>query len=151
MNKSSLAEAMYSPVWLKLIVLTGHLRKLNKWQESIILQYINKSSHCVMQCCKSRKEERRKQNRRINQTKTYSSFVNVRTQSICDISHKLTNESALPTAKYLLIVTSHLSFPITNCRRSFHNKWSKQLKVWNHEFLNNRNHECIFHGRVVHS
>lgn len=27
MNKSSLAEAMYSPVWLKLIVLTGHLRK----------------------------------------------------------------------------------------------------------------------------
>lgn len=27
MNKSSLAEAMYSPVWLKLIVLTGHLKK----------------------------------------------------------------------------------------------------------------------------
>ena len=33
--------------------------------------------------------------------KTHSSFVNVRTQSISDISHRLTKESALPTAKYL--------------------------------------------------
>jgi hypothetical protein len=36
-----------------------------------------------------------------NQGKTHSSFVNVRTQSISDISQRLTKESALPTAKYL--------------------------------------------------
>jgi len=33
--------------------------------------------------------------------KTYSSFVKVRTQSISEITHKLTRESALPTAKCL--------------------------------------------------
>lgn len=33
---------------------------------------------------------------------THSSFVKVRTQSISEISHRLTSESALPTAKYLL-------------------------------------------------
>lgn len=40
----------------------------------------------------------------IPQWKTHSSFVNVRTQSISDIPQRLTKESALPTAKYLVIV-----------------------------------------------
>lgn len=31
MKRSSLAEAIYSPVWLKLIVLTGHLKKGTDW------------------------------------------------------------------------------------------------------------------------
>lgn len=42
---------------------------------------------------------------------TYSSFVNVRTQSISFISQRLTNESALPTAKYLC---KEKEFPATS-------------------------------------
>ena len=89
MKRSSLAEAIYSPVWLKLIVLTGHLKKGTDW----LVSY--KDPHDWSKSVYRGKE------RGGMKMKTYSSFVNVLTQSISEISHKLTKESALPTAKFL--------------------------------------------------
>jgi len=44
-------------------------------------------------------QEENKSNMKLR--KTYSSFVKVGMQSISKISHRLTRESTLPTAKYL--------------------------------------------------
>lgn len=84
---SSLADAIYSPVWLKLIVLTGHLEKIRVIN--------NKSRHVKLWIFQ--KVDRRN----VEGTWFYSNLVNVLTQSISDTSQRLTSESALPTAKYL--------------------------------------------------
>lgn len=48
MNKSSLAEAIKSPVWLKLIVRTGHLRNITfQISRKINTKYISKNNSWI--------------------------------------------------------------------------------------------------------
>lgn len=63
--------------------------------------HIDYVSQAISHCRRRIKENHLRVNELEHYKKTYSSFVNVRTQSISERSQRLTNESALPTAKYL--------------------------------------------------
>lgn len=81
--------------------------------------------------------------KRIQTKRTsYSSFVKVRTQSISEISQRLTKESALPTAKYLQVyMKSYLSCQFqqrTVCKKHLKIYWLhvKQLYLYDSQVLN---------------